>query len=46
MEEWKVAWESELNQLIKLGTWKVVERPSDKLVIPFGIVLHEKPGLD
>ena len=43
---WKVAWESELNQLVKLGTWKVVERPRDKPVIPFGIVLHEKPRSD
>ena len=45
-QEWQNAWDDELSQLIRLGTWKIVPRPKDKPVIPHGIVLREKPGSD
>jgi hypothetical protein len=44
--EWQAAWDAELAQLEKRGTWKIVPRPKDKPVIPCKPVLREKPGPD
>jgi hypothetical protein len=39
---WKKALEYEINQLQKLRTWDIVDKPSNKPVIPCSVVLKEK----
>src|SRR3984893_279263 len=42
--KWKEAYQIELNQLSKLRTWDIVERPHDKPIIPCGYVFTIKLG--
>jgi hypothetical protein len=41
-DAWKQALEYKINQLQKLRTWDIVDKPSDKLVIPYSVVLKKK----
>jgi hypothetical protein len=41
-DAWKQALEYKINQLQKLRTWDIVDKPSDKPVIPCSVVLKEK----
>jgi hypothetical protein len=40
--KWQKAWDEELGQLVARKTWEIVDRPSDKPVIPHLVVLREK----
>jgi len=39
---WKAALQYEISQLEKLRTWKIVDRPDGKPVIPHSVVFQEK----
>jgi hypothetical protein len=41
-DAWKQALEYEINQLQKLCTWDIMDKPSNKLVIPCSVILKEK----
>jgi Reverse transcriptase (RNA-dependent DNA polymerase)/gag-polypeptide of LTR copia-type/Zinc knuckle len=44
--EWRKAWESEISQLKRRGTWELTPRPKTKHVIPYRPAFHAKRGPD
>jgi hypothetical protein len=45
-DEWKVAYDYEISQLEKLGTWEIVDLPQGATAIPCTAVFHDKHGPD
>src|ERR1700731_4557810 len=43
-DQWKEAYQTELDQLRKLRTWDIIDRPCDKPIIPCGFVFKIKLG--
>ena len=45
-KEWQAAYDYEIGQLTKLGTWDLVHLPAGKTLIPHSLVFKEKLGTD
>jgi hypothetical protein len=45
-EAWGAALKYKISQLEKLGTWKIIDKPTNKPIIPNSIVLKEKTNAD
>ena len=43
-KEWQAAYDYEISQLEKLGTWEVVKLPPGAKAIPHSVVFKEKYG--